>query len=85
MLELIVLTVISKEDKYGYQLVSEVIKIVDVNEDTIYPLLKRLTNDKYCEIYILLYADSLKKILPEIYSMFVFNNYTFSFLSKQFI
>lgn len=52
VLELIVLTVISKEDKYGYQLVNEVSKIVDVNEGTIYPLLKRLTNDKYCETYL---------------------------------
>ena len=52
VLELIVLLVISKEDKYGYQLVSEVGKIVDVNEGTIYPLLKRLTNEKYCETYL---------------------------------
>ena len=52
VLELIVLQVISKGDKYGYQLVSEVGKIVDVNEGTIYPLLKRLTNEKYCETYL---------------------------------
>ena len=52
VLELIVLLVINQEDKYGYQLVSEVGKIVDVNEGTIYPLLKRLTNDKYCETYL---------------------------------
>ena len=52
VLELIVLLVISKEDKYGYQLVSEVGRIMDVNEGTIYPLLKRLTNDKYCETYL---------------------------------
>lgn len=52
VLELIVLLVISKEDKYGYQLVNEVGKIIDVNEGTIYPLLKRLTNDKYCETYL---------------------------------
>ncbi|MBR2029195.1 MAG: PadR family transcriptional regulator [Oscillospiraceae bacterium] len=52
VLELIVLLVISKEDKYGYQLVSEVGRIVDVNEGTIYPLLKRLTNEKYCETYL---------------------------------
>ena len=47
VLELIVLLVISKEDKYGYQLVSEVGRIMDVNEGTIYPLLKRLTNERY--------------------------------------
>lgn len=52
VLELIVLLVISEKDKYGYQLVSEVSKIIDVNEGTIYPLLKRLTNDKYCETYL---------------------------------
>ena len=52
VLELIVLLVISKEDKYGYQLVSEVGRIMDVNEGTIYPLLKRLTNEKYCETYL---------------------------------
>lgn len=52
VLELIVLLVIGEKDKYGYQLVNEVSKIVDVNEGTIYPLLKRLTNDKYCETYL---------------------------------
>ncbi|MEG0019315.1 MAG: PadR family transcriptional regulator [Oscillospiraceae bacterium] len=52
VLDLIVLLVISEEDKYGYQLVSEVSKIVDVNEGTIYPLLKRLTNENYCETYL---------------------------------
>lgn len=52
VLDLIVLLVISAEDKYGYQLVNEVSKIVDVNEGTIYPLLKRLTNENYCETYL---------------------------------
>ena len=40
------------KDMYGYELVSEVSKIVDVNEGTIYPLLKRLTNEKYFETYL---------------------------------
>ncbi|MEG1782254.1 MAG: PadR family transcriptional regulator [Oscillospiraceae bacterium] len=57
VLELIVLLVIGEKDKYGYQLVSEVSKIVDVNEGTIYPLLKRLTNDKYCESYLVQSAE----------------------------
>lgn len=37
---------------YGYELVSEVSKVVDVNEGTIYPLLKRLTNEHYFETYL---------------------------------
>ena len=37
---------------YGYELVEEVSKVVDVNDGTIYPLLKRLTNDKYFDTYL---------------------------------
>lgn len=52
VLELIVLKVVSKKDMYGYELVEEVSKAVEVNEGTIYPLLKRLTNDHYFDAYI---------------------------------
>ncbi len=52
VLELIVLLAISKKDMYGYELVLEVSKVVDVNEGTIYPLLKRLTNENYFETYL---------------------------------
>ncbi|MDR1793995.1 MAG: PadR family transcriptional regulator [Erysipelotrichaceae bacterium] len=52
VLELVVLLAISDQDKYGYQLVSDVSKIIDVNEGTIYPLLKRLTNERYFETYL---------------------------------
>lgn len=51
-LELVVLLSIKREDMYGYQLVSEVNKIIDVNEGTIYPLLRRLTNEKYFDTYL---------------------------------
>ena len=51
VLELLVLLLVHDKDMYGYELVSEVSKIVDVNEGTIYPLLKRLTNEKYFETY----------------------------------
>lgn len=37
---------------YGYELVEEVSHVVDVNEGTIYPLLKRLTNEKYFDTYL---------------------------------
>jgi len=52
VLELVVLLTISKDDKYGYELVNDVSGIIDVNEGTIYPLLKRLTNDRYLETYL---------------------------------
>lgn len=52
VLELIVLVAVNKKDMYGYELVAEVSKVVDVNEGTIYPLLKRLTNEHYFETYL---------------------------------
>lgn len=52
VLELIVLLSVNQKDMYGYELVTEVSKVVDVNEGTIYPLLKRLTNERYFETYL---------------------------------
>ncbi len=52
VLELIVLLIVSDKDKYGYELVEEVSSIINVNEGTIYPILKRLTNEKYFETYL---------------------------------
>ena len=53
VLELVVLLVLSKKEMYGYELVNDVSKVIDVNDGTIYPLLKRLTNEKYFETYLL--------------------------------
>ena len=52
VLELVVLISLAKNDMYGYEIVSEVSKIIEVNEGTISPLLKRLTNEKYFETYL---------------------------------
>ena len=49
---MIVLKSVTRKDMYGYELVEEVSKVVDVNEGTIYPLLKRLTNEHYFETYL---------------------------------
>lgn len=52
VLELIVLLSVNQEDKYGYELIEQVSNIVDVNDGTIYPILKRLTNEKYFDTYL---------------------------------
>lgn len=52
VLELIVLESVRRKDMYGYELVEEVSEVIDVNEGTIYPLLKRLTNEHYFETYL---------------------------------
>ncbi len=52
VLEMLVLLAIEGKDKYGYELVNEVGQVVDVNEGTIYPILKRLNVDFYLETYL---------------------------------
>lgn len=52
VLELIVMVVVSQQDIYGYEIVKQVCEVIDVNEGTIYPLLKRMTNEKYFDTYL---------------------------------
>lgn len=52
VLELVVMVVVDQEDIYGYELVKTVCEIIQVNEGTIYPLLKRMTIEKYFETYL---------------------------------
>ena len=49
-----VFTLISKKDMYGYEIVQNISKVIEVNEGTIYPILRRLTKEGYFEeTYIL--------------------------------
>lgn len=52
VMELLVLESVRKRDMYGYELVEEISQNIDVKEGTIYPLLKRLTNERYFETYL---------------------------------
>ncbi|WP_343101694.1 PadR family transcriptional regulator [Romboutsia sp. MSSM.1001216sp_RTP31141st1_G3_RTP31141_220114] len=53
VLEICVLALISKKDMYGYEIVQNISKVIEVNEGTIYPILRRLTKDGYFDTYIL--------------------------------
>ncbi len=52
VLELIVMMSVAKQDLYGYELVKKVCATIEVNEGTIYPLLKRMTNEAIFETYL---------------------------------
>lgn len=52
ILELCVLTMIGRKDYYGYELVEEISKILEISEGTLYPILRRLTEEKYFETYL---------------------------------
>ena len=52
VLELCVLALLTKQDRYGYDLVNEISKNIEISEGTIYPLLRRLKNVGYVTTYL---------------------------------
>lgn len=52
VLDLCVFALLKKKDMYGYELVFEISKKIDVSEGTIYPLLRRLKIDGLVETYL---------------------------------
>lgn len=52
LLELCVLGIVYSKDCYGYELIEEVSKVIEISKGTLYPLLKRLQNDKHLDYYI---------------------------------
>jgi len=52
VLELCVLALLTKQNRYGYDLVNEISKNIEISEGTIYPLLRRLKNEGYVTTYL---------------------------------
>jgi len=52
VLEICVLSVLAYKDCYGYELVNEISKRIDISEGTIYPLLHRLKDEGYVTTYL---------------------------------
>jgi len=52
IIELCVLSTLLENDLYGYTIINDISKYLDVNENTIYPILRRLTIDGYFTTYL---------------------------------
>ena len=52
VLELCALTVLLKEDRYGYELADMLGKKMSISEGSVYPMLKRLQNDGCFDSYL---------------------------------
>ena len=52
IVELCVLSELVSEDMYGYMIISTISEYLDVNENTIYPILRRLTKEEYFTTYL---------------------------------
>jgi PadR family transcriptional regulator PadR len=51
MLDAIILSIVSKEDVYGYKITQDISTAIEVSESTLYPVLRRLQKSEYLETY----------------------------------
>lgn len=51
-LELCILALLNKQDRYGYELVQQVSKHIEISEGSMYPLLRRLKKEEYFTTYL---------------------------------
>ena len=52
VLELCVLVLLDKQDRYGYELVRSISNRIEISEGSVYPLLRRLTKEEYFTTYL---------------------------------
>ncbi len=52
IIELCVLSYLVEEDLYGYAIIQAISAHIDVSENTIYPILRRLTQEQYFKTYL---------------------------------
>ncbi len=52
VLEMCILALLKKHDMYGFELVSQVSRHVDMSEGTVYPLMKRLMDEALLTTYL---------------------------------
>lgn len=57
IIELCVLSVLVEKDSYGYDIISKLSEHIDVSENTIYPILRRLTSESYFTTYLVESAE----------------------------
>lgn len=68
LLEICVLTVLNKEDSYGYKIIKDISPCVEISESTLYPILKRLEQSRHLTVYSTEHNGRLRKyyrITPE--------------------
>jgi len=51
IIEMCVLKMISRKDMYGFELIDNISQEIEVNENTIYPILRRLTKQELFDTY----------------------------------
>lgn len=52
VLDLCVLALLNKQDRYGYELIQKISVQIEVSEGSVYPLLRRLRKEGYLSTYL---------------------------------
>ena len=52
VIEMCILALIDRRDMYGYEVVQNIASYTEINEGTVYPILRRLTQEDYFETYL---------------------------------
>lgn len=52
VMEIVVLSMLRRKDFYGYELVTEISRYIEMSEGTIYPLLNRFKKDGLVDTYL---------------------------------
>lgn len=51
LMELLVLSMICREDSYGYQISRQMKRVAQMKDSTLYPVLRRLAENAYVDVY----------------------------------
>lgn len=52
VLEICVLALLDKQDRYGYEIVQKISNQIEISEGSVYPLLRRLAKENYFTTYL---------------------------------
>ena len=52
IVEMCILSIINQHDMYGYEVIEKLATDIDVNENTVYPILRRLTSQGLFDTYM---------------------------------
>ena len=61
LLDICVLSVLNREDSYGYRIVRELSQCIEVSESTLYPILRRLEASGFLTEYAVAHNGRLRK------------------------
>ena len=61
MIEVCILSLLTRGDSYGYQLIKDIEPIMEVSESTLYPVLRRLETARCLTVYSVEHNSRLRK------------------------